>query len=268
MNWLLLRGLGREQRHWYDFPERLRAVVGPDSVRLLDLAGAGTERERLPVPSVAWLARDVARRVLTARDAAHELAGPRLEDAQGRRSWCVIGLSLGGMVALELAWLWPERIAHTLVINASANITPLASRLVPAALWGLGGTLLAREPALREARVLALTSALPSSRRDEIALQATAFAAPRRLALLSQLCAAARFFPPSPRSVRPPLSFLGSRHDRLVSVVCSRDLARRYGAPYEEHPWAGHDLTLDDPDWVCARVARIRAEHATATCQG
>ncbi|MEY4547207.1 MAG: hypothetical protein RL685_3402 [Pseudomonadota bacterium] len=267
MKWLLLRGLGREQRHWYDFPERLRAVVGSDSVCLLDLAGAGTERQRLPVPSVAWLARDVARRALTLREAG-EPAEPRRDEARGKRSWCVIGLSLGGMVALELAWLWPERIAHTLVINASANITPLTSRLVPAALWGLGGSLLMREPALREARMLALTSALPPARRHEIALQATAFAAPRRLALLSQLYAAARFFPPSPRSVRPPIAFLGSRHDRLVSVVCSRDLARRYGAPYEEHPWAGHDLTLDDPDWVCARVARIRAEHARPTRQG
>ena len=32
MIWLLLRGLAREQRHWHDFPERLRAIrfVGND----------------------------------------------------------------------------------------------------------------------------------------------------------------------------------------------------------------------------------------------
>jgi pimeloyl-ACP methyl ester carboxylesterase len=208
------------------------------------------------VPSEPWLARDVARRVLAVRESPCPSAGP------GRRqpSWSIIGLSLGGMVALELAWLWPERIAHTLVINASGNITPLTARLTPRALWGLGRTFLALEPVQREARVLALTSELPAARRDEIARRAADFGAPRRLALLSQLCAAGRFFPPPADSLRPPLAFLGSRKDRLVSVVCSRDLARRYGAPYEEHPWAGHDLTLDDPEWVCARVARIRSE--------
>jgi pimeloyl-ACP methyl ester carboxylesterase len=258
MKWLLLRGLGREQRHWYDFPERVRTVVAPDQVLALDLAGAGTERGRLPVPSVAWLARDVARRALAA-----EAGGPQLGDA-GRHSFSVIGLSLGGMVALELAWLWPERIADTLIINASCNLTPLRSRLMPAAAVGLVRTLLARHPVQRERRALELTSALPRERRDELAHQAAAIASPSALAFLGQLSAAARFFPPPPGSVRPRLAFLGSRGDRLVSVTCSRDLARCYGAPYEEHPWAGHDLTLDDPDWVCERVARIRAERSTA----
>lgn len=258
MNWLLLRGLGREQRHWYDFPARLRALVAPDQVYSLDLAGAGTERGRLPWPSVPWLARDVARRALTAS----------ASEAQAPRSWYLLGLSLGGMVALELAWLWSERVAHTLVINASCNVTPLSSRLMPAATWGLGRTLLVRESAQREARVLALTSALPPDRRDEVARRAATFDAPRRLALLSQLCAAARFSPPPRGSLRSPLSFLGSREDRLVSVACSRDLARCYGAPFEEHPWAGHDLTLDDPDWVCERVARIRARRFIAERPG
>jgi hypothetical protein len=139
---------------------------------------------------------------------------------------------------------------------------------VPAAVVGLGRTLLSCQPVEREARVLALTSSLSESRRAQIARQSAAFAAPHRLALLSQLCAAARFSPPPPQSVRPPLAFLGSREDRLVSVVCSRDLARHYGAPYEEHPWAGHDLTLDDPDWVCERVARLRSQRAAAERPG
>src|SRR5262245_14239704 len=99
MNWLLLRGLGREQRHWHDFPERLRARVGAGRVVALDLAGTGTERQRVPVPSIPWLARDVARRLLAA-----DPAGWQLEAAASCPLWSVIGLSLGGMVALELCW--------------------------------------------------------------------------------------------------------------------------------------------------------------------
>jgi pimeloyl-ACP methyl ester carboxylesterase len=109
--------------------------------------------------------------------------------------------------------------------------------------------------------VLALTSHLPPAQRDEFAERAAAFeGAPCRLALFSQLCAAARFFPPAPGSLSAGLWFLGSRRDRLVNVACSRDLAHRYAAPCLEHPWAGHDLPLDDPDWVCERVARIQQQ--------
>lgn len=262
MSWLLLRGLGREQRHWYDFPSRLREVVAPEPVYSLDLAGAGTERGRVPLPSVPWLARDIARRALAAT------SGGGGGDARTKGSWHILGLSLGGMVALELAWLWPERVIHTLVINASCSLSPLSSRLMPAAVWGLGRTLVARGSAQREAQVLSLTSALPAARRAEVARQAASFAAPSPLSLLSQLCAAARFSPPPAGSVRPALAFLGSRGDRLVSAACSRALAGCYGAPYEEHPWAGHDLTLDDPDWVCERVARIHARRPTAERPG
>jgi pimeloyl-[acyl-carrier protein] methyl ester esterase len=257
MNWLLLRGLGREQRHWHDFPERLRALVAPEPVFLLDLAGTGTERSRWPPPSVPWLARDIARR-------ASQLPGwlPSAAPSGAARDagWCLLGLSLGGMVALELCGLWTERVAHAIVINSSARITGPTARLQPRALQGLGRALFARGARAREEHVLALTSQLPAADRHDYAERAAAFAdgAPSRRALVSQLCAAARFSPPRAGRVSARLCFLASRCDRLVSVACSRDLACRYGAPYLEHPWAGHDLPLDDPDWICERVAGIR----------
>jgi len=252
MSWLLLRGLGREQRHWYEFPERLRELVAPEPVFLLDLAGMGTERERIPPPSVAWLARDVARRAAL------------LPSSAGRRkhpdAWSLIGLSLGGMVALELCWLWGQRVARAIVINSSSNITSPVARLQPSALRGLGRALIARDPLARESHVLELTSELPMRTRRAHAERAAAWgdqASPTRTAFFSQLCAAARFAPPSAGSLSAELCFLGSRRDRLVNPACSRDLARRYTSPFLEHPWAGHDLALDDPAWICRCVARF-----------
>lgn len=252
MSWLLLRGLGREQRHWYEFPERLRELVAPEPVFLLDLAGMGTERARLPPPSVPWLARDVARRAA------------QLASSLGRSNppgpWSLIGLSLGGMVALELCWLWGPRVARAIVINSSSNLTSPVARLQPGALRSLGRALLSKDLLARESDVLELTSELPASARRAYAERAAAFistAPPTRSAFFSQLCAAARFAPPVAGSLSAELCFLGSRRDRLVHPSCSRDLARRYAAPFLEHPWAGHDLALDDPAWICQRVARV-----------
>jgi hypothetical protein len=165
------------------------------------------------------------------------------------------------MVALELCGLWTRRVAHAIVINSSASITRPTARLQPRALQALGRAFLARDALAREEHLLALTSHLPAAERHSYAERNAALAAeraPQRRALASQLCAAACFSPPSPDSVSARLCFLGSRSDRLVSVDCSRDLAGRYGAPYLEHPWAGHDLPLDDPGWIFERVARIR----------
>jgi pimeloyl-ACP methyl ester carboxylesterase len=257
MNWLLLRGLGREQRHWYDFPERLRALVAPEPVFLLDLAGTGTERARLPVPSVPWLARDIACRAAH----LHGLQRERQAGVAGDPVWCLLGLSLGGMVALELCALWRQRVAHAMIINSSARITRPTARLQPQALQALARALLARDALAREQHVLALTSHLPAAERHSYAERNAALAAdgaPRRRALASQLCAAARFSPPRAASVAARLCFLGSGSDRLVSAACSRALAAHYGAPYLEHPWAGHDLPLDDPGWIFECVARIR----------
>jgi pimeloyl-ACP methyl ester carboxylesterase len=250
MSWLLLRGLGRERRHWHDFPGLLAAGVAPSQVHLLDLAGAGTEFRRLPWPSVPWLARDVARRLaaLSASEAA---------------PWSLIGVSLGGMVALELCRLMSPRIERAVIVNSSSRETAPSARLRLSSARQLG-TLLGRRSALdRESAVLALTSRLPEGERRRYAVlgaQLAAQAPMSRLAFSSQLAAAARFAPPPPRAVSARLLFLASRCDTLVNPVCTGDLARLYAAESDEHTWAGHDLALDDPVWLCQRVLRFAAE--------
>jgi len=261
VHWLLLRGWGREQRHWYDFPDRLQRAVPSAKIVLLDLAGTGTERGRLPRPSVPWLARDVAERLQRLPFVRPVEPKPARE-----RDWSVIGLSLGGMVALQLCWLLPHRFAHAVIVNASGRISAPSARLEPRALRPLGKVLLAADALEREARLLELTSELPLAERRRCAERAVLVGSAGRVrvpALLGQLGAAARFVPPPPGSISTALCFLGSRRDRLVSSRCSRDLALRYGAPYLEHPWAGHDLPLDDPAWVCQQMASC---HVAVTC--
>ena len=47
--------------------------------------------------------------------------------------------------------------------------------------------------------------------------------------------------------------------DRLVDPRCTTAIARAWGVPHELHPWAGHDVPLDDPGWVIEQVERFDA---------
>ncbi|HEY4220567.1 MAG TPA: alpha/beta fold hydrolase, partial [Myxococcota bacterium] len=76
---------------------------------------------------------------------------------------------------------------------------------------------------------------------------------PTRSAFARQLFAASRSR--LPRSITAPVLVLTSTGDRLVSHRCSENIARALSAPICVHDQAGHDLTLDAPDWVCDKVA-------------
>lgn len=249
MNWLLLRGLAREQRHWHEFRQLCCERLGAERVHLLDVAGVGTEHHRMPRPSLAWLARDVARRV-PGLSAPQGVGGP----------WSVLGLSLGGMIALELCRLFPGRLTGGVIVNASSRLTSSPARLRPGAAMGLVRAFSSRDAVRREELVLGLTSALPDGDRRRYARRAAGFtrdAPTSRRSVLAQLLAAARFVPPGPRELTARLLFVCARQDRLVNPRCTRDLAAWYGAELVEHDWAGHDLALDDPLWLCERIERF-----------
>ena len=76
---------------------------------------------------------------------------------------------------------------------------------------------------------------------------------------LRQLVAAARYTAPVatplvPVSDSPRILLLASQNDRLVSCQCSQTIARAWGVPLRMHPSAGHDLPLDDAQWVIGQV--------------
>jgi pimeloyl-ACP methyl ester carboxylesterase len=253
MPWLLLRGLGREQRHFQHFSALLRKQLGAEAVLHVDLAGAGTEFRRRPAPCVSWLARDVAGRLAS--------VAPTGVSPANETDWWLLGLSLGGMVALEICRLSSLHVRGCVVINASSRITAPAGRLRPSAIPRLLAIAASRNETARELELLRLTSELPCAERARWAHVSASFAreAPVSVCTMGrQLWAAARFQPPLPAEVPVPLLFLGSRRDRLVNPEASRSLAQYYSASYEEHPWAGHDLPLDDPVWVCEHALGFR----------
>ena len=190
-NWLLLRGLVREQRHWGTFPALL-AEGTRSRVLTLDLPGVGTERGRKSPTTIPGIVDDIRARFLALR----------------------------------------------------------------AVLVSLLALVFAPDPVARERRTLALVSNTDVGRAN-----AEAFAEYVRTApagpdvLVRQLLAAARFRAPSRLAV--PITVLCSDGDRLCNPVVSRALATRLHAPLLVHPTGGHDLPLDDPEWVVRVLSEL-----------
>jgi pimeloyl-ACP methyl ester carboxylesterase len=240
--WVLLRGLAREARHWGGMPDGLRrALPASDAVVALDLPGNGAlYQERSP---------DRVEEMV----AAARLAVARLPF---QPPYVLVALSLGGMVALRWALEQPAEVAGCVLINSSlGRFSPFWHRLRPGS-YGVLLALLApgRQPQDREGLILRLTSNLPLSAATQHAWAEFARGAPvSRANMLRQLIAAARFRAPA-AAPGVPMLLLASERDRLVSVACSRAIARHWPAPLRIHPSAGHDLPLDDPQWLIEQV--------------
>ncbi len=240
--WLLLRGLTREAAHWGGFVAQLQQALPQARILTLDLPGNG-RLNALRSPTdvaamVAWCRAELAQR---------GVAGPVH----------VLAMSLGAMVAAEWACRAPQELAGGVLINTSLRpFSPFYRRLRPRNYRRLLRLLLGgAAPWMWERAILEMTSNRPAERAEVLsAWTATRLQHPVGAAnALRQLLAAARYRA-RPQAPAVPLLLLASEQDRLVDVRCSKALAQRWGSPLRLHPWAGHDLPLDDPAWVVAQL--------------
>lgn len=238
-HYLLLRGLSREQRHWGDFPAALSRATGA-RVHCLDAPGFGTEHVRRSPRSVGAITDDIRERFM-----ADHAAG----------DWAVVGISLGGMVALDWCARYGEDFQGSVVINTSARPSPPQQRFRPGALPALT-TSRFRTAEANERAILAISSNNTAVDRDTLAVQWAHWAGertPAQASVANQAAAALRFA--VPRRLAVPLLVLASRGDRLVSHRCSERVAQQLSAELRVHATAGHDLPLDEPTWVARQIA-------------
>lgn len=239
MHLVLLRGLAREAGHWLAFPAQLQTALGADwKIHLLDFPGCGAHYLQPALGSVAAMT-----------DYARAQLGLSALD----QPVYVLGISMGGMVALDWAQRFPDELSGIIMINSSAGDQPIHWRLRPRA-WPVMLAAVLLPAWLRERMVLRQVSnrheLYPVYLREWLRLQ-RAHPVSRRT-LIKMLSAAARFRPQNGCKVMGLV--LASYADRLVSVRASENLAGRYGLRLELHPHAGHDLSLDAPDWLVAQL--------------
>lgn len=240
MHWILLRGLAREQAHWGVFLERLQQRYPQHQFHCIDLPGTGSHRQEASPTTIAGIREHVQKY-------AADIPAP----------FGLLGLSMGGMVALDWAQTAPAQVASVVLLNTSTGLSPPWRRMQPAAFRKALAMLMSQGVPGRERGILRLTSNQLVAREVELRWQSIQHERPVRLRVaLAQLRAASRYRP----ACDPPQAtglVLASAADRIVHWHCSRDLARRWGWPLRVHPDAGHDLPLDAPDWILEQFRTV-----------
>lgn len=242
--WVLLRGLMREARHWGDFPAQFQKITGAQNVVTLDFPGNGQLHRQASPSSVAEMA---------------ESCRTQLERLGHRPPYNVLALSLGAMVAEAWSERYPQELDRMVLINTSlAPYNPFYQRMRPRNYPGLLRFLVFNSIPARERSVLHITSNKQRTVQQRTALleqwESYAGECPvSRANILRQLRAAATFHAaPLPPPV--PVLLLSGLQDNLVNAKCSLTLAQRWNSPIRLHPTAGHDIPLDDGEWVAQQV--------------
>lgn len=237
--WILLRGLAREKQHSEAFLEQLRKASPESEVVSLDFPGAG-DYFRLSSPmSISGIAEFVHSHFPKNRAEKRTL----------------VAISLGGMVAMEIARLYPKSVDDVVLINSSfKNLSQLFERLQPEALWHILKASAATSTEAREDAVLKMVSNSPQ--RGLLVSKWTEIARLRPVSLgnfAKQLFAAAMYDLPTQKP-DVPVYVLTSEGDRMVNPQCSKKLAEHWQLPIAIHPTAGHEMYIDAPEWVIDRL--------------
>lgn len=234
---LLVNGLARSSSHWLDFKDQL---LGEGyQVLLVDNRGFGKSRDMI----IPWNAKVE----LFAKDIMDVMNECSIESVHA------VGLSLGGMIVLQLASQYPDRVTSLTVVNSSAAKThPLRMSTK-----GIGKLLkmgMKKSPEARtQVELNALTSLPPDSKRYKeifekfVAIEKEEPVDPKNVAL--QFGAALRFsLEDLKKSILQPCTIVYADHDQFVpnqnSLGLQKDLTH---AVVRCISGAGHELMVEKP---------------------
>ncbi len=235
--WIFVRGLTRSKFHWLGFDEKFKAELNLTSVECVEIPGNGfLAKEK----SYASLPKTI------------EYLRSKVDFSTGPVG--LLGISMGGMIAAEWAAKYPEEIQQLVLINSSSSASPFYHRLIPKNYFRLIKNLVFMNPESLENFVMQATSNDPTKWKPQLnklinfkkenAVSLGNFWKQLNLSREAHL---------ESKPIKHVL-ILASEKDRLVSYQCSRTLSAKWSCDLNLHPSAGHDLTLDDPDWVIQQV--------------
>ncbi|MGZ3768957.1 MAG: alpha/beta fold hydrolase [Bdellovibrio sp.] len=236
-NWILLRGLARGIGHWGSFVEKMKTQYPHDHIELIDLPGNGARNNEKSPLKISDYVKDLR---------SHS------EFVQSGQTFNVLAVSLGAMVTVEWMRQFPHEIKKAyLVCTSSSGFSPLHHRFLPSNYTKILQLISANgDDTEYEKIVLDMISNSYGRRQAEgLALMAYTKVHPVNLQnVIRQMFAASRYrFPKEPPG---EIKLIGSHGDRLVSPKCTLKIAENWGLKPIMHPWAGHDIAIDDPQWL------------------
>lgn len=232
-HFVLIRGLLREARHWGIFTEQLQQQFPDAIISTPDIPGNGKQYQSISPASIAGMTEALRQQI------PHD------------RPLVLIGLSMGGMIAIDWMSRYSEEINGAVLINTSARPLALFYQRLRWQIYPKILKMACYSPAEKEAEILRLTS---NRFQNDAALlenwqqwqrQNPVSARSAR----NQFLAAMRFRLPS-NPPQPRIFIVTSKADRLVDYRCSQQLAQYWQTSYQQHENAGHDLPLDEPEWL------------------
>ncbi|MGB3620138.1 alpha/beta hydrolase [Ketobacter sp. MCCC 1A13808] len=241
-HWVLLRGLVRQHRHWEQFPQLFQQAFPEAELHLLDLPGNG---------DLCHCASPVHIRGMV------DVTRTRLQADGVREPVNLLAISLGGMVSIEWMKRYPDEINAAVIINSSLRgMGTLFDRLRPENYPAILKTFfLQRSIEAKERLILGISSNLYPD-KAQLAQTWAQYASEQPTSTknaVRQLLAATRYRAPE-QIPHNRVLLLKSIQDRLVNPVCTERMAEQWGWPVRVHPQAGHDLPLDDAEWVIKQI--------------
>lgn len=235
-NWIFIRGLTRGNIHWGDFPKLLAQSSQSPCAEFLEIPGNGLLHE-LKTPINPQKVIDHLRE--------------QSNFVKQKQTFHLCGISLGGMIALKWAELYPDEIKSVNVINSSLNqLSPMTERLNKKYYPAILRALFLNNPLKQESIILEITSNNLEKTKKHLPAFAE-FSSKNRVSITNfvrQLLLAK--FLKIKTQLKVPVLIITSEQDCLVHAACSDQLVTFLGAQQKKHPTAGHDLPLDDPEWL------------------
>ncbi len=230
---LLIMGLSFTHEMWY----RTLPALGAYRAILFDNRGMGRSSAPRGPYTIGQMARD-----------AHAVLA-----AAGVSSAHVLGASMGGMIAQELAILYPSRVRSLAL--ACTSYSGLFGRWPDPRFGGwIFGSRTARDSRRRLLTDLLYAGTTPADRIEED-IRIRSECAWTRGGFYSQFAAILTWnsYYRLPRIATPTLVMHGDQ-DRLIPIQNGRTVAKRIpGAKFRVIPNAGHILTTDQPE-LCSDV--------------
>jgi pimeloyl-ACP methyl ester carboxylesterase len=247
----LLIGLTKESGHWdRNFILSLQSLFQSDDIVLMDLPGTGKfidQKSPFRIPLIVRKTRE-----------------NYVSQIRHHKKRILISISLGGMLAAEWSWQFPDDFHEVVIINSSfRGVSPIRRRLQPEAMKSFIRIFLTKNSIKREERILKLCSNNPDviSERLPEWVEISKIRPVKKYNMVRQTIAGALYKPRQKPASR--LLIIAARHDRLADYRCSVDIHQQWGGDLLifDDKMIGHAMHVDAPYALANAIFKWSSEN-------